>query len=92
MSWFNSLSSNVQAEVIGALVALIGILLKDLVIARWQERKKREQDQIAVFQKYADPLSSAATGLLWRLNEVFSNEGRGAYLKADAPPKYVQQL
>ncbi len=86
MSWFNSLSSNVQAAVIGAVVTLFGILIKDFVIAFWQERKKREQNQLAVFQKYADPLSSAATGLLWRLNEVFSKEGRGAYLRADAPP------
>jgi len=86
MSWFNSLSSNVQAAVIGAVVTLFGILIKDLAISLWQERRKREKDQLAVFQKYADPLSSAATGLLWRLNEVFSKEGRGAYLKADAPP------
>ena len=86
MGWFNSLSSNVQAALIGAVVTLFGILIKDFAIGLWQERKKREQDQLAVFQKYADPLSSAATSLLWRLNEVFSKEGRGAYLKLDLPP------
>lgn len=86
MAWFNNLSPNVQAALIGAFVTLIGILIKDLLIAYLQERKKSEKDSQAVFRKYADPLSSAATSLLWRLNEVFSTEGRGAYLKGDAPP------
>lgn len=86
MNWFNNLSPNVQAALIGAVVTLFGILIKDLAIALWQERKRTEKDMLAVFQRYADPLSSAATSLLWRLNEVFSKEGRGAYLKGDAPP------
>lgn len=86
MSWFNNLSPTVQAALIGAVVTLFGILVKDLTIALWQERKKSEKDLLAIFQKYADPLSSAATSMLWRLNEIFSKEGRGAYLKGDAPP------
>jgi hypothetical protein len=85
MKWFNSLSPHAQAALIAALVTLLGILLKDVVIAFWRERKKSEKELLAVFQKYADPLTSAATSLLWRLHEVFSKEGRGTYLRSDAP-------
>lgn len=86
MHWFNNLSPHAQAALIAALVTLAGILIKDLLIALWQDRKKSQKELLAIFQKYADPLSSAATSLLWRLNEIFSKEGRGAYLKSDAPP------
>src|ERR1051326_6566722 len=58
---FNNISPNIQAALIGALVTLLGILIKDLLIAHLQERKKSEKDLQAVFRKYADPLSSAAT-------------------------------
>ena len=85
MKWFNSLTPHAQAALIAAIVTLVGIVIKDVVIALWHERKKSEKELLAVFQKYADPLSSAATSLLWRLHEVFSIEGRGAYLKSDAP-------
>jgi hypothetical protein len=86
MHWFNNLSPHAQAALIAALVTLAGILIKDIAIAFWQERKKSDKELLAVFQRYADPLSSAATSLLWRLHEVFSKEGRGAYLQGDAPP------
>lgn len=86
MTWFNSLSPNVQAALIGAIVALLVTFIKEFAIALWRERKQSEKDLSVIFQKYADPLSAAATSLLWRLNEVFSTEGRGAYLKADVPP------
>ncbi|SRR6266508_4001213 len=86
MHWFNNLSPHAQAALIAALVTLAGILIKDIAIAFWHERKKSEKELLAVFQKYADPLSSAATSLLWRLHEVFSKAGRGAYLRGDAPP------
>jgi hypothetical protein len=86
MSWFNNLSPHAQAALIAALVTLVGILIKDIILTFWRERKKSEKEILVVFQKYADPLSAAATSLLWRLYEVFSKEGRGAYLKADAPP------
>jgi hypothetical protein len=86
MTWFSNLNPTVKAALVAALVTLTGILIKDVIVAFLLERKKTEKELRAVFQKYADPLSSAATSLLWRLHEVFSKEGRGAYLRADASP------
>lgn len=86
MTWFHNLSPTTKAALIGATVTLLGYFIRDFAIALWHERKKSEKDLLAVFQRYADPLSSAATSLLWRLKEIFSAEGRGAYLKGDAPP------
>jgi len=86
MNWFNTLNPNLQAALVAATVTLFGIFLKDFLLTLWNERRRDEKDSLAIFQKYADPLSSAATSLLWRLKEVFAEEGRGLFLKQDSPP------
>jgi hypothetical protein len=64
MTWFSNLNLTVKAALIAALVTLTGILIKDVIVAFLLERKKTEKELREVFQKYADPLSSAATSLL----------------------------
>jgi len=84
-SWFTRLDKTVQAALITAVVTVLSIFLKDLLVTAWHNRRKARQDALAVLQRYADPLGSAATGLLYRLNEILNSPERGAYLRADAP-------
>lgn len=84
-SWFTSLDKTVQAALITAVVTVVTIFLKDLLVTSWHNRRTARHDALAVLQRYADPLGSAATGLLYRLDEILNSPGRGAYLRADAP-------
>lgn len=83
-NWLSALDARLQTGIIAAAVTLIGILLKDLVINRLQERRHTRQSVLSVYRSYADPLTSAATHLLWRLNEIFYKESY--YLKPEGEP------
>lgn len=87
--WFSALDVRLQAAIIAGVVALIGILLKDLVIARWQERRSARQTTVSVYRSYADPLASAATSLLWRLHEIFYRESY--YLQPEGEPTIYER-
>lgn len=50
MKWFNSLSPHAQAALIVAIVTLVGIVVKDVVIALWRERKKSEKEILALLR------------------------------------------
>jgi hypothetical protein len=71
-NWFSALDARLQSGVIAAVVTLIGILLKDLVITTWQERRHTRQSVLSVYRNDADPLTSAPRHLLGRLDEIFS--------------------
>lgn len=81
LKWFSGLSIQVQAALIGATVTLLGILVRDLVFRLWHERWQRRKSQFEIFRRYADPLISSASSLLWRLYEFFYIKGRCDYLK-----------
>ena len=83
-NWFSALDARLQTGIIAAAVTLIGILLKDLAINTLQERRRTRQSVLSVYRSYADPLTSAATHLLWRLNEIFYKESY--YLKPEGEP------
>jgi len=85
LSWFTTLDKTVQAALITAAVTVTSIVVKDLLVTAWHARRKERQDALAVLQRYADPLGSSATSLLYRLNEILHSPERGAYLRADAP-------
>lgn len=80
MSWFTTLPVQVQAAVIAAAVTLVGILARDVVFRFLQESRETRKSELEIFRRYADPLASAASSVLWRLNEIFSQRGRGDYL------------
>ena len=63
-----------------ATVSTTNVLLKDRLDRRLlaNQRKGLQQE---LYRRYADPLTSAAESLYWRLNEIFE-VGGGYYLKA----------
>ena len=85
MGWFSSLPIPVQAALIGALASIAVSVLRDFVSKRWSEKREARKSEEDVYLRYAEPLGSAATSLLWRLREIFSKEGRASYLTAQEP-------
>lgn len=92
MNWFKELNPAVQAALIAgavgvltALVTAIGtatnIALKDRLDRRATASAAREL-QRDLYRKYADPLTTAAESLYWRLREIFES-GRSGYLGPD---------
>ncbi|MHC4268432.1 MAG: hypothetical protein ACYSTS_08200 [Planctomycetota bacterium] len=81
MEWLFTLPVQAQAAIIGACVTLIGIFLRDLLFKLLQEYREERKSAIEIFRKYADPLTSSATSLLWRFHEIFYHKERSVYLK-----------
>ncbi len=85
MSVWAQIPPAAQAALITAAVTVAGILLKDLLVTLWHSKRQEKLDELVVFQRYADPLGSALASLVYRLNEILHDPGRGAYLRGDAP-------
>lgn len=76
-----ALSDDIRVALIAGAVSLTIFALGER--AQWiYRRSDRAESSRAIYRKYIDPLTSAAEGLLWRLNEVFDGSGRGYYLAA----------
>lgn len=71
------------SSTIGAIVAILGVFLKDYWIPLLFKKKEKQEAKLHTFKKYADPIIASSISLFWRLKEVYDN--RGSYLKADAP-------
>lgn len=82
--WFRALDPRLQTGIVAAVATLVGILLKDFVIRLWEERRHTRESVLSIYRSYADPLTSAATHLLWRLDEIFYKESY--YLKPEGAP------
>jgi hypothetical protein len=82
VAWFAGLDAKIQTALIAAFVTLIGIILKDLVIGLWKDRRRDRKDALSIYRNYADPIASAASSLFWRLRETLVEEGRGAFMKS----------
>ncbi|HMR94401.1 MAG TPA: hypothetical protein PKE05_02590 [Microthrixaceae bacterium] len=85
MDWFRGLQPPVQAAIIAGSVALVTAIvtavatftntwLKDRLDRRLEEARS-QRVQRETYRRYADPLTSAATSLYWRLREVFEIGG-----------------
>lgn len=74
------MSDTTQSAIIGAIVAILVMLTKDLVIKLWFDNRKSKKDELIIFRQYADPLSNATMSLLWRLNEIFEQKHKSSYL------------
>jgi hypothetical protein len=89
VSWFKHLTPAAQAAVIAAAVAVLTALVTAISTATNLVLKARLDRRAAVaeerglrrdlYRKYADPLTSAAESLYWRLHEIFE-DGRSGYL------------
>lgn len=98
--WFDGLSENVKAAIIGAaigaIVALISILLKDWIFQLLSESRKSKKERGETFKKYANPIILSSVSLAFRIKEIFEN--RGYFLLDDTPKnsfnkyKYISTL
>jgi len=61
--------------------ALIAVVLKDLIFKLLEERRVKRAALEEVYSRYADPLSSSAVSLMWRLHEALGQPGRSRFLK-----------
>ena len=77
------MTDKVIAAIIGATVAIIGIILRDYFLKRGEEKRKAKKITLEIFRKYADPLVNISTQIVWRLDEILNQEGRGSYLLTD---------
>src|SRR4051794_37173977 len=89
MHWFRVLDPKLQVAVVAGAVAVatalitavgtaINIWLKDCLDSRARLKTDRELRR-DTYRKYADPLTSAAESLFWRLHEIYGSD-RGDYL------------
>lgn len=85
VQWFLSLPIQIQAALIGTTTTIVVLFLREMVFQIWHEKREARKNTLTIYRKYADPLASASVSLLWRLNEIFYQEGRGAFLKAQEP-------
>lgn len=89
MSWFKHLDPAVQAALVAGAVALAVAVVTAIstttnqLLTAWLNRRNAvagERDlRRDLYRKYADPLTSAAESLYWRLHEIFE-DGRSGYL------------
>ncbi len=90
MTLINIFTSTVtQPAIIGAVVAILVMLIKDLIIKLWFDRQKLKKDELIIFRQYADPLSNATMSLLWRLNEIFEQKHKSSYLYVKYTTNYA---
>lgn len=85
IGWFSDLPITVQAALIGAVASIVVGILRDFVSKWWSEKRASQKSAEDVYRLYAEPLGSAATSLMWRLREIFSEDGRASYLTEHGP-------
>ncbi len=60
----------VSALLGGLISGILGPLLKDVVIQRWNERRSDQRLREQIEQSYFAPLSASAEKLTWRMSEL----------------------
>jgi len=66
--------------------ASIGVILKDCIFKLWHDYRTRKATLGVIYSRYADPLSSSAVSLMWRIHEALAEPGRGRFLKLVGTP------
>ncbi len=75
--------AEVISAVIGATAAIGGILIRDVALPFWSEKRNKLKSNRDIFGLYALPLAQSAESLLWRLSEII--EGRSQFMHNDCP-------
>jgi len=81
-SWIGA--PEIIAAAITAAFTLIMFVLKDLALKRIEESRADRRAEIAIYERYSNPLVTAAISLLYRLNEILYKEHRPIYLQKRA--------
>jgi hypothetical protein len=71
----------IGAAVITAVFTIFGILLKDFVFKRIDERRSDRRLRISIYERYSNPLVTSSISLLRRLHEILYQEQRPVYLR-----------
>jgi hypothetical protein len=89
MHWFRELGPTLQVAVVAGAVAIATALVTAVSTATniwlkdWLDGRARSKPDRALrretYRKHADPLTSAAESLFWRLHEIYATD-RGDYL------------
>lgn len=74
------MDEKIIAAIIGATAAILGIVLRDFLIKNFEFNRDQKLTASKVFRKYTDPLVLASEDLVWRLDEILNQAGRGSYL------------
>lgn len=93
ITWFNNLpvpsQATLIAAIVGAVTGLVGTvaagILRDFVARWWTDQRDSQRNSEEIYRRYAEPLSAAASSLMWRLHELFGNDGRANFLLAGEP-------
>ena len=83
--WLKSFPIELQAAIIGAITSIIVVILRDFAAKLWSDRRETQKSAEDVYCRYAEPLGSATTSLMWRLREIFSLSGRASFLIGQEP-------
>lgn len=81
----------VQAALIGAVSALVVVLVKEVLVSVWKDARTTRRSELELYRSYSDPLFAAADSLFWRLRETLTAPGRGAYLKKSGADSYFNK-
>lgn len=84
-----TISDVIISAIIGAIVAILTMFVKDLIIKLWFDNRKLKKDELAIFRQYADPLSNATMSFLWRLNEILEQKHKSSYLHVNYTTTYA---
>ena len=79
------LTDTIYAAIIGAISALVTILIKDFALVRWHKQRDKSATEKEVLRLYVGPLASACEKLVWRFSEIFLGS-RHHFLKAATLP------
>jgi hypothetical protein len=89
MHWFSDLAPTLQVAVLAGAVAIAAAVITAISTAvnvwlnAWLAGKAQAKAERTIrretYRKYADPLTSAAESLFWRLHEIYGSD-RGDYL------------
>jgi hypothetical protein len=91
--WFLQLPAASQAALTGAIVGglagavgtLVSGVLRDFIAKWWVDSKECNKSADEIYRRYAEPLAAAATSLMWRLEEMFGQDGRSTFLISKEP-------
>lgn len=82
MESLSGLPVQIEVAIIASITTLLVAFLKDYILKKIMQKGEQKETAKEIYRKYADPLSSATTSLLWRLHEIFYVKHRGAFLLA----------